>query len=399
MIVKILGKSKTFRAVRYNTNKVEKNKGELLKVSGFGALEGLSEIKPHDYINYLSSLAARNKRVVYPQFHAMISPKGRSLGKEELVTLSQDWLKGMGYGNQPYLLIFHKDTNNNHIHMVSSRVDREGKKISDRYEKIRAYRVLNKLIGKDEKINAEKALSRALQYHFSTPAQFLMIVEKQGYTIALENGLYKISKFGEQVGSVDQSRLTEHISVDKLSQKRKQQLKQIFERYRAITDAKGYPIREKLPGGGQGRLLGYSSLLCEKLSSSFGLQFVFHFKDDKPPYGYTIVDHSGKNVFKGGEIMALGRFMETLSNAQPERIARENQDVKIVSSQSHFAPDEDMLLSDPEGMELNDSPGEHSEGLSLWDFSLDLDISDDIDDEQILGRNRRRQKKARTNTR
>ena len=107
MIVKILRKSKTFRAVRYNTDKVKKNKGELLKVSGFGALEGLSSIKAQDYINYLCSLAARNRRIVYPQFHAMISAKGRSLGKEELVSLAENWLKGMGYGKQPYLLIFH----------------------------------------------------------------------------------------------------------------------------------------------------------------------------------------------------------------------------------------------------------------------------------------------------
>jgi len=166
-------------------------------------------------------MAARNKRVVYPQFHAMISPKGRSLGREKLVTLAQDWLKGMGYGNQTYLLIFHKDTNNNHIHMLSSRISREGKKISDRYGKIRAYRVLNKLIGKDEKISAQKSLSRALQYRFSTPAQFLMILEKQGYIIARENGIFKISKFGPQLGTIDQSRLTEHMSVDKLSQDRR----------------------------------------------------------------------------------------------------------------------------------------------------------------------------------
>lgn len=96
--------------------------------------------------------------------------------------------------------------------------------------------------------------------------------------------------------------------------------------------------------------------------------------------------------------MALGRFMETLSSAQTKRIARENQDVKIVSSRSHFAPDEAMLLSNPGGMKLNDCQGGHENRFSLWDFSLNLDISDDIDDEQIPGRNRRRQKKAGANT-
>jgi len=77
------------------------------------------------------------------------------------------------------------------------------------------------LIGKDEKISAQKSLSRALQYRLSTPAQFLMILENQGYIIARENGIFKISKFGPQLGTIDQSRLTEHMSVDKLSQDRR----------------------------------------------------------------------------------------------------------------------------------------------------------------------------------
>ncbi|QPH40541.1 relaxase/mobilization nuclease domain-containing protein [Pedobacter endophyticus] len=399
MIVKILWKSKTFRAVRYNTNKVEKNKGELLKVSGFGALEGLSEVKPQDYINYLSSIAARNRRVVYPQFHAMISPKGRSLGKEELVTLAERWLKGMGYGDQPYLLIFHKDTRNNHIHMVSSRIDHEGKKISDSYEKIRAYKVLNKLIGKDEEINAESVLSKALQYRFSTHAQFLLILEKHGYAIAPVDGIYKISKFGQQLGSIALSRIDEHISMGNSSQDRRSQLKQIFEKYRPITDSRVYPLKEKLAGGGEGRVLGYSSLLCEKLSSSFGLQFVFHFKNDKPPYGYTILDHSGKNVFKGSEIMSLGKFMETTPSFQLEMLPAEDSEVKTSHCENRFAPDEKMLLSAPADVNAADLISESSEGFSIADLSFGFDISDDIDDEQILGRNRRRQKKARTNTR
>ncbi|MCX2584311.1 relaxase/mobilization nuclease domain-containing protein [Pedobacter sp. MR22-3] len=394
MIVKILWKSKTFRAVRYNTNKVEKNKGELLKVSGFGALEGLSEIKPQDYINYLSSLAARNKRVVYPQFHAMISPKGRSLGKEELVTLAQDWLKGMGYGNQPYLLIFHKDTNNNHIHMVSSRVDREGKKISDRYERIRAYRVLNKLIGKDEKQAAEKAIQKALKYTFSTRAQFMMLLERQGYGLKVLDNYMELSKFGEKVGGVSLKSIEESIAQFSPDEERKLQLKQIFKKYRPITDASLQAIRENLSGGEKGKVTGYSSTLSEKLSSSFGLEFVFHFKGDKRPYGYSILDHSRKQVFKGGDIMSLNQFIE------PSPVALEQvEGVDTGIYDNKFSPSEAMLLENPTEPIFSPLHSEMNEGISISDFALDIDISDDIDDEQILGRNRRRQKKARTNTR
>lgn len=145
MIVKILKKSATFKSVRYNTGKVGKDRGELLLVRNFGALEGMENLRPQDYINYLEAVSARSTRTKYPQFHVAISTKGRQHSKGELADIAQQWMQGMGYGQQPYLLIFHKDTANNHVHLVSTRVGRDGKKISDSYEKLRAYRVLNRI--------------------------------------------------------------------------------------------------------------------------------------------------------------------------------------------------------------------------------------------------------------
>jgi len=53
MIVKILTSSASFNGVSYNTNKVDRNKGELMKVANFGPLQGLGTLRPQDYINYL----------------------------------------------------------------------------------------------------------------------------------------------------------------------------------------------------------------------------------------------------------------------------------------------------------------------------------------------------------
>ena len=390
MIVKILTKSKTFKAVRYNTNKVEKNKGELLKVSGFEGLQGLSEIRPQDYVNYLNAMAGRNSRTVYPQFHAVLSSKGREMEKGDLVSLAENWLKEMGYGNQPYLLIYHNDTANNHIHMVSSRIDQNGKKISDKYEKVRAYRVLNKIIGSDQKLIAKKALENALQYCFSTQHQFRLMLEMKGYLLKEDKGNIDLFKFGEKVGSIALSQVDKKLDTFPIDQKRKKQLKNIFEKYLSLTDSRLIAIREPLPGGSQGNVVGYSSKLSEKLSTSFGLEFKFHFKDDKSPYGYTIIDHAAKQVYKGGEIMKLRTFASTRDNGKVEH------DPLIYNMDN--LPNDEMLLGNPpetvSSWKFVETP---DEGMSL--FTFDINISDDIDDEQINGRNRRRQKKARTNTR
>ena len=43
-------------------------------------------------------------------------------------------MQRLGYGNQPYLVFKHEDIGRHHIHIVSLRVDSEGRKVSDKFE-------------------------------------------------------------------------------------------------------------------------------------------------------------------------------------------------------------------------------------------------------------------------
>ena len=202
MVVKILSSSATFSGVRYNTNKVDSGKGELMKVSGFGALNALCVLHPEDYKNHLKAVSALNKRVSHAQFHATISTKGREHDKYALTQIATEWLNKMGYGDQPYLIIFHKDTANNHVHIVTTRVDRQGKKISSAIEKVRGSQHLNNILGLDEKHSAKQDIEKALSYSFSTKAQFMMILESQGYVLREKEGKLDVMKFGVQQDEV-----------------------------------------------------------------------------------------------------------------------------------------------------------------------------------------------------
>src|ERR1700759_5767206 len=121
MTVRIFDAVAQFKAVRYNTNKIDKGKGELLKVANFGPLMGYSEKRPQDYRADLEAVSSLNKNVKKPVFHAMISASGKTHTKEQLLEIAEKWMMAMGYGDQTYLAIFHKDTENNHIHLVSTR--------------------------------------------------------------------------------------------------------------------------------------------------------------------------------------------------------------------------------------------------------------------------------------
>jgi hypothetical protein len=304
MIVKIIPATKrsaSFPAVGYNTGKLDKNKGELMKVSGFGPLEGLQHWRPEDYRNYLKAVSATNKAVQKPQFHAVISAGGKSHDKQQLTEIAAQWLTAMGYGNQPYLLVFHKDTQNNHIHIVTTRVDKQGKKINDSFENIRAIKHLNQILGIDEKHSARQDIAKALSFTYSTKAQLMMILESQGYTIKEADGKLEVIKFGHKQGEIDLGKL--RFSVAK--PERFSQLKAIFHRYALVYDTS----LQLKPNG-------YTSAFAEYLKEKHGLILLFHASGDKPPYGYSVIDHSGKAVFKGSEIIALKELLSIRSTAE-----------------------------------------------------------------------------------
>ncbi|MEZ2334733.1 relaxase/mobilization nuclease domain-containing protein [Mucilaginibacter sp. RCC_168] len=318
MIVKILSSSAKFSGVEYNTNKVDRNKGELMLVANFGALQSLSRLRPQDYINYLKMVAGQNTRIKKPQFHAVISAKGRAYSSKELTEIAATWLDKMGYGQQPYLIVYHKDTENNHVHIVSVRVDKQGKKISSAYENLRAIGNLKEVIGID----------KALGYNFSTRAQFFMVMESLGLP-------------GKDA---EENALNERISRYERPVQRIAELRELFSQMKHRPDFK------------------------EHLSDTHQVALIFHAAEGKQPYGYSIIDHGQKLVLKGSEVLPLKELLsahtESINTSPPlSKVEYEEHDYTVAST---IRP--------------------------VW-------IADDVDDQQIHGMRRRRQKKARTNTR
>jgi hypothetical protein len=314
MIVKIIPPkaNRTLGAVTYNTNKIDKNKGELMKVANFGPLQAFTSLRPQDYINYLQMVTNQNKNIKKPQFHVVISAKQKLYDKSALTSIGESWMKEMGYVNQPYLIVFHKDTLHNHIHIVSTRIGKDGKKISSAYEYLRSQKNMNKVLGYDF----------AFTYNFSTRAQFMMLLDNQGFP-------------GRDP---DEQKIQERIGKHVPDKARAFAIKQIFERH------KGQP--------------GFERIINDK----YGIDLVFHSSEGKKPYGYSIIDHEGKQVFKGSEVMPL----KSLSILAESSTSKDPSHAEATASANYIPP--------------------------VW-------IADDVDDQQILGMKRRRQKKARTNTR
>jgi len=330
MIAHILEKpSRTFAGVKYNTDKVERSTGELMLIANFGAIHALDSPRPQDLVNYLLMVSAQNTGLKNTQFHAVISANGRNYNKQELTKAAVMWLKEMGYGDQPYLIVFHKDTENNHVHVVSSRVGKNGKRIARDYEQIWAVRNINKVLGYDF----------AMQYRFSTKAQFYLVLEKQGF---LGRDYLNEEKLQKRMNAYvpDSSRIAE--------------IKALFMENKASPD------------------------FVRLMENRYGLNLVFHSAEGKAPYGYTVIDHATRQVFKGSEILKLQYLLDSAA------------EIDTTPNSSHIS------LTDY----LDDSAiTYYSEHAPAPVYIRPIMIADDVDDQQVLGMKRRRQKKARTNTR
>lgn len=375
MIVKILSSSATFAGVRYNHEKMQSGKGELLKVRNFGGLMGLAKIGPQDYINYLKAVSAVNKRVIKPQFHAVISAKGRAVSKEELLSTAEKWLMEMGYAENPYLVIFHKDTGNNHVHIVSTRVNKNGEKISSAFEKLRSVRALSTVMQR-EKADTTK-LDKLLRYNFSTLAQVRTLLERSGFDVRFEKGNMEVSHCGKSVSTLRTIDLESKFGEQGKDKNRCRQLRGVF--IKILTDRLSNENLVFSKADLESELQQFSKMVKKKT----GAELVFHSKDNKMPYGYTIIDHSGKAVMKGSEVMPLRDVFAYLNfdrqndnRAQAYRISYADPAVEV-----------NYILSELDGSGFYQNPVRA------------LELQEDIDDEAILGRNRQRKGKARTNTR
>ena len=304
MIATILPSSSTFHAVDYNERKVSEGVAELLEMKNFGFIGELHPYTPDELKQYLMDWSSRNDRIQKPQFHLAISCRGDEYTQEQLLEIAHKYLQGMGYmeDGQPLLIYSHHDTDNNHLHIVTSRVAPDGRKINDHHERVRSQVVLGHIMGDDQQQRVSDAVQKAMQYHFTTSKQFQAILESMGYECYERNSEFCIKRDGHVI---DRLKLDEIEAKCKNSEKRdsdekrRKQLRAILKKYRDMVADKD-ELRQ---------------LMHEK----FGIDLVFHGSKDKP-YGYTIIDHKTKTVFKGSEVLKLSELLQFIS--RDERLHR-----------------------------------------------------------------------------
>jgi hypothetical protein len=145
MIAKIGRSSNLYGALAYNNLKVEKENGQILfanKIietpSGHYSVAQLSQ----SFTPYLIA----NRNTEKHTLHISLNPDPEdNVSDEKFRELAEQYMREMGYGEQPFVVFKHTDIDRTHIHIVSVCVNEEGKKISDKFEKMRSMNVCREL--------------------------------------------------------------------------------------------------------------------------------------------------------------------------------------------------------------------------------------------------------------
>jgi hypothetical protein len=117
------------RALNYNENKVKEGKAECIYAHNF--------LKEYDHLNFYEKLRrfeniiSLNKRASTNTVHISLNfGLNEKIKKETLVEIASVYMNKIGFNEQPYLVYQHLDAGHPHIHIVTTNIQKDGKRIS-----------------------------------------------------------------------------------------------------------------------------------------------------------------------------------------------------------------------------------------------------------------------------
>src|SRR5689334_4733599 len=116
MVSKITFPDSLLDALNYHEQKVQKGRAELLQAENF--------LPEKDQME-------RNTRAKTKLLHVSLNfDPSENLSKKELVQIATDYMNKIGFGDQPYLVYRHEDAGHPHIHVLTTTIQQDCKRIN-----------------------------------------------------------------------------------------------------------------------------------------------------------------------------------------------------------------------------------------------------------------------------
>ncbi len=166
MVAKINIGSNLYGALSYNQEKVDKELGKILGSNLiFEPADGQFNVA--ECMNDFMQFVPVHFRTEKPVFHVSLNPHPDDrLTDDQLTDIGREYMQRLGYGNQPYLIFKHEDIGREHIHIVSLRVDSNGKKI-DGYKEHERSKAITEHLERKYNLNPAEGQKRTEQWELS----------------------------------------------------------------------------------------------------------------------------------------------------------------------------------------------------------------------------------------
>jgi hypothetical protein len=350
MVAKIKSGKSLKGALNYNENKMKQGKAELIEAAGYP--KDLTDLSSYDKLLRLTDLAERNERTKTNTVHISLNfASSEKLPTELLQQIANDYMKGIGFESQPYLVYRHSDAGHPHIHIVSTNIKSNGERISLHYlgqnqsEKTRkAIEIKYNLVKAEEQQKQKPALKAApaeygrqetkraitnivnqviRTYKFTSLPELNAVL--QPYHIQADRGS-KGSRVFAHGGLIywitDQNGNKTGVPIKASSlygQPTLQMLEEKFKLHKTLRK----PFKEKLATTiGQALQKATDRVSFEKALKVQNIDVLFRRTNDGRIYGATFIDHDNKAVFKGSDLgteLSANPLHEGFSKAEPSQ--------------------------------------------------------------------------------
>ncbi|MGJ7025660.1 conjugal transfer protein MobB [Petrimonas sulfuriphila] len=331
MVAKINVGSSLFGALAYNQNKVDEEQGKVLFSNRmFESEDGNFNIRR--CMESFEMQLPQDIKTEKPVVHISLNPHpDDKLSDEQLSEIAQEYMEKLGYGNQPYMVYKHEDIDRHHLHIVSLRVDENGKKLNDKFEHRRSKDITQELEAKYGLHPAEKKQQQE-HYQFQKVDYAAGDVKRQiSNTVKGLVNTYRFQSFGElktllslynvhveevkgeirgkpyngivysatddtgekQGNPIKSSRLGKSVGTDALNQRMERTAGKRKDG-KLKNNIKGR-VKEALDASG-------SRKQFEKNLKEKGIEVVFRENTEGRIYGATFIDHENKAVLNGSRL-------------------------------------------------------------------------------------------------
>ena len=139
----------------------------------------------------------------------------------------------------------------------------------------------------------------------------------------------------------------------------------------------------------------FESDLTKNLKQKFGLDFIFFTgKDKEKPYGYTIIDHHNREVYKGSDVLKLDYLInDSVINGQKDSVTGDRKIMEFQNNKN--SPQNEVSKTLSEEKETDYVAGENTSNNEIQLGDLFEDFMRELEKENYEGNGRGRKKRRR----